>query len=298
MVFAKPELGFALPVTSGALDRLLVAPNALDFDASECSRELVGQVDAARRDGLVPVLSSERLSGDETRGGWDAAALAARIAACLPEARIVIVVREQQQLITSVYKAYVAAGGVRPARRFMAPEVISELPTFKPAHFAFDRLVDRYAGLLGPSRVLVLPFEQLREDPGAFVGRLLEFAGASTAGKLLDDLRYDERTESEPSALTANLVRWWRSPRGDYRLARLMALLPFWRLRPRRKAPAGTRGRQLDRAIPLWIKRPFEARLARAVRVTTGDAYRGSNLRLARLTGLNLASYGYELPPR
>ena len=51
----------------------------------------------------VPVISHERLSGYPHSGGHDSKEIAHRLAAVFPNAKVVIVIREQKSMILSNY---------------------------------------------------------------------------------------------------------------------------------------------------------------------------------------------------
>lgn len=64
-----------------------------------------------------------------------------RLKTVLPNARIVIFIRNQTEMIASVYKQYVKEGGTHSPRRFLHPELYLSEYGFHPAHvpsFSFD----------------------------------------------------------------------------------------------------------------------------------------------------------------
>ena len=76
--------------------------------------------DAVER-GLVPVLSAERLSGNPDSGGYDSVHVAEYLAATFPEARVLIVIREQADMLVSGYERYVRNGGPGTLRQYGSP---------------------------------------------------------------------------------------------------------------------------------------------------------------------------------
>lgn len=64
----------------------------------------------------TPVLSAERLSGNPHSGGYDSLQTAKRLHRLFPQAKVLVVVREQTEEILSCYNQYVRAGGVLPYR--------------------------------------------------------------------------------------------------------------------------------------------------------------------------------------
>jgi hypothetical protein len=89
----------------------LVRARPFDFDAATVRSEFEPMLADAEREGLLPIVSFPRLSGHPYSGGYDSRPIADRIAQVFPEARILIVIREQRSTIVSTYKQYVHAGG-------------------------------------------------------------------------------------------------------------------------------------------------------------------------------------------
>jgi hypothetical protein len=79
-----------------------------------------------------------------------------------PEATILIVTRGFRATMASGFSQYVRSGGVLGFEEATAA-VQAEMT------FQYDELVDLYADAFGQDRVIVLPFELLRDDPRAFV---------------------------------------------------------------------------------------------------------------------------------
>jgi hypothetical protein len=178
-VFRADTGGFAEPVSMGAVLQALVAPPGAAFAPGAARDALAPLLEAAAP--KVPVISQERLTGYPHAGGRDAGELADRIAATLPDARVLLVVREQRAVTTSCYRLYVKVGGPLSPARYVSPVHGSTVraPGFDLRQFDYHHLVERYRRHLGPDRVLVLPFEQLKADPLAFAWRIADFAEAA-----------------------------------------------------------------------------------------------------------------------
>src|SRR3546814_8368538 len=93
--------------------------------------------------------------------------IADRLRETFPDARILIVIREQRALIRSMYSQHITDGGTGTLGRFLnRPEPgLGRKPWFDPEVYAFDRLIAYYCGLFGAERVLALPFELLAREP-------------------------------------------------------------------------------------------------------------------------------------
>jgi hypothetical protein len=222
----------------------------------------------------VPVLSAERLCGDMLYGAYDSARIARRLADTFPEARVLVVFREQRQMILSSYRQYVSTGGLLSLEDYLQPPR-PRYPhpwPFSPVHFEYDRLIALYRELFDEARVLALPYELFRRDPQEFV---------------------------VPFTFVENPA-WPTTTLGARRRANILLggrLNPWAPL----DAKAGLGGvlRRSLRAVgsraPDRVAASATRRLSMTVEAAVGDRYRESNRRTAELTGIDLATFGYAL---
>jgi len=243
-------------------------------------------------DGLVPVISKERLSGSPHSGGYDSKSIADRLAAVFDAARVLICVREQRSIIASTFKQYVRAGGPLPLARYLHPPRAGsrKLPMFRFDHFEYDRLVAHYMRLFGSEHVLVIPYELLVLDAESFMASILEFAGARAPKGALQALPYSVRRKQALSGVGTSALRQLNRFIRPSRLnpAPLFPLTNAEELTSRVSASiaAGT---------PDRLERILDRRLRQAIEAEVGDRYRDSNRRLRELTGLTLEQLGYPL---
>ncbi len=290
LFFSDPQTGFGW-LDKTAPDhpvRRLVGARPFEFDAEAFRAEfdpLLGQIEDA---GLFPVLSFERFSGNPFSGGYDSKEIADRLAAVFPEARVLVVVREQRSMIVSSYKQYVREGGALTVRKFMLPPTSRSMrvPWFDLRHFEYHHLLAYYRKLFGPDGVLALTYEQFVADPSAFVQEIARFAGRPLGSEVLASLPFESKTNPGPPA-TAIAARRRLNGLGvcsDLNPAPPLASPVFWRL-----------GKRIDRltlAPPQTVARE-EAKLRRTVEETVGERYVESNRRTAELTGIDLGAYGW-----
>ena len=156
----------------------VVRPRGFDFNPDEM-RDLLERAAVALLPSEVPVLSSEILSGHPFQGGRESDAFAARLHRIAPEAKILVSIRSQRQILPSVYMQYVLRGGTMPPERFFAGEDEIGYFGFVPEHFRYDQLVSHYQGLFGADRVHVLTQESLKADMDRALAALAAFAGAT-----------------------------------------------------------------------------------------------------------------------
>lgn len=284
--FFTPRGGGFLPVLDdGQVIDLIVRPHPLEWDPEPARDAIARGIAAARARGLVPVLSHEELSGNPQAGGHASAELARRIATVAPGARLVLVTRRQPDAIVSTYKQYVHRGGVLALGPYLEGDPAwFRVPRFRAGHWEFDRIVARHRAALGPDRTLVLPYERLVAEPAGFLDELARFAGAAPR-----PVPAESPIRISPSALALALQRPLNrflmrddvNPTAPFRWGRLPDLIERLDARLLRRRSGG-RDRDLRERVERFCAGRFEE----------------SNARLAELTGLDLARWGYALPDR
>ena len=201
-VFAD-ESTFIRPWDRATVARAIIQPHPLAFEPDAARRDLVGALAAAET--RTVVLSEEGLSGNPFIGARGSADLARRLHALFPQARVLLTVRRQSELLPSLYTQYLKEGGRRSPDAFFTPAIYPEFPHFDPGIFCFDRLARAYAQLFGTERLLVLPQELLRQDQTAFLAALARFIDT---GPLSAAVATDRRTgNTSPSIGNGALFR-------------------------------------------------------------------------------------------
>jgi hypothetical protein len=157
----------------------IVLPRELDFDAVATRRWIQEGIARAANQGSPVVISNERFSGNPAAGWCDAERTVHRLADLVPEARILLVVREQHSLVRSIWLQQIRIGGISGIEDFLRPLDRGDhrLPAFDPRFLEFDRFVDLLDRTFGEADVLVLPFEGLRDDPARHLERIEAFSG-------------------------------------------------------------------------------------------------------------------------
>jgi hypothetical protein len=278
----------------------LVFPNQLDFDADACRDYLEGLMRRVRQQGKLPVITHERLSGNPSSGGFDSKQIAERLAAVFPEARILIVIREQKAMLVSAYKDYVDRGGTRSYADYLhSDKGRTGSPGFELSHWAYHRLIAEYLRLFGRDRVLVLPYELFQEEPLAFVGDIAAFAGLDPPPGALEALPFPSLANPSLSALGALLLRPFNALLVDDReIGVPAALLPPGalgrRLARRTERLAQRLPRSLARVVPSAVSNLLERRLESFVANAVAGFYGESNSRTQGWVGVDLRARGYE----
>jgi hypothetical protein len=298
-LFDNSEVGFANPYRRSTVREVLLPVNPFDFDPDQARRAFAKPTARARDAGLVPVLTTENLVGHPTSGGYNRKEAADRLASVFPDARILVVIREQRAMIVSSYKQYVRKGGAARPERYVRPVKRQGLkePLFNLDYFLYDELIAYYRGLFGENSVLALPYELFAADPYDFTRRIVEFAGANAGDRALADLDYGERENPSSSALGLGVIRPLNGLLVGYRGEPPAVSLPGGL---QRRVRPGRRIREqllplLDRRLPGRRKAAAERRLRDAVGEAIGEHYAESNGRTAGMIGFDLASYGYQV---
>jgi hypothetical protein len=237
--------------------RCIVAESDREFDARR-ARETY-EAGLLRlgppRPGDVVVVSAERLSGHAASGGYDTMRIARRLHATLPEARVLMVVRSQIEMIESEYRQLVGEGYRGRISSLWSTDAWKRVQ-FDLGHYEYDTLVREYQQLFGAENVAVFCYESVVADRNAFLDRLAAFVGVEPfdlgddIGErdvhpglpnrgigLLRRLNHFRRTELNPFPIFS-IGKWWRRP-----------IVAVARRLPRRRhlLPASTRAELAER---------------------------------------------------
>lgn len=293
-LFKFPEMGFwpIFPEKAdrARLNRLLVYPEGYGSFDPALAEEYADRLAARPRADLVPVISAESLVGTEIDPNRAVGRLIAeRLKELVPEARVLIIIREQVSMIRSRYLYYVRGGGTLPLKRFIERPEMFETRAWTGCYldyFKYDSLVAYYQSLYGASQVLALPLELLRRDPQAYVEAIRSFSGVRGDAPAPDFgvVKGAIPTGSVPVRRFLGKIcsREELNP-----LSRLMPEPVYWRL----YAPTMRGYDRLMRKMSIDNPKKLSERIARLV----GDHFVESNRRTAALTGTDLGRYGYRL---
>jgi hypothetical protein len=205
---------------------------------------------------------------------------AERLHALMPAARILFCVRSQATIIPSLYSQHLKGGG------YVSFEQWLERPRL-PGWLEWDRIVRLYQGLFGVEAVKVMAYEHLQNDLQGFVKEACSFIMPGTPAPPAPELPRVNRGLSPPSRWVFRQAnRLFR--RSDKNPSPTLASEPAWhaveslmyRVDPVVFARMRRDGSRHDRELVERVVPRFEQ----------------SNARLAELTDLPLARYGYPLP--
>lgn len=289
-LFTRSDLGFERP----GRDRFHIQADFIRYGAfDEMDPKVIEAYHRlayeARTRGRTLVLSHERLSGYPGSGGFDARMIADRIKTCLPDARILVFVREQRSMLYSYYLQYITDGGSLSFKRLIKPiqPKLFRKPELDLRTFAYVPLIEYYRTLFGAENVLIIPYETLHVETWRIALEIARFCGQST-NRIDTEIFGDMANSSMP--IIMQLVR-----------RHLNGLIYRNQLSPHAPIKFNPFDRWYPRMRPLFeptrlVDAPFKRRLKRQIEEITGDRYAESNLRLQRMTGHDLSRYGYRLP--
>lgn len=173
-----PEHGYLQIARHPDVWKHVVGPHGLTFDPSGM-KAVIARGLTALPEGKVPVISSEIISGHPFFGGIGSDVYARRLKEIAPDARILISIRSQMRILTSVYMQYLMRGGTSKPEVFFAGDPELGFYGFRPEHFEYDRLVGLYQDLFGAENVHVTTQERLVRDMDGVAAELAEFSGNS-----------------------------------------------------------------------------------------------------------------------
>jgi hypothetical protein len=291
--FGDPRTGLQWVGKSGGDHpvRQLVQARPLEFDAAVSRAQFAPLLERAWAEGLTPVVSYERLSGHPFSGGHDSKEIAGRLREVFPEAKVMVVIREQRSMILSTYKQYVKAGGPLSLSGFLAPprSPSRRVPWFDLRHFEYHHLLRHYRSVFGEDAVLALAFEHLIREPPSFVAAIGSFAGRPVDSGLLESLPYDARSNPALSAVEVAVKR----RRNHLTKRSEVNPSPVFGSRPLRRLTRLATSPPIDALAPRRVAEKSEGSLRGAVAELVGDHYRESNRATAELTGIDLGGYGW-----
>lgn len=255
------------------------------FDPSDIRRALSGY---NKPQGLVAIASSERLGGHPFSNGVDRRQLALRVKAVFPRTKILVVIREQGAAVMSNYMQYLKYGGWHTPERFLNGDADSRQPTLTLHFWDFARLVELYQGLFTPERVLVLPYEMFRREPGEFLRRISRFSGAPEGDDFPTEKVENPRRARNATAYWTRRMTCLSHPSS----ANAFFCSPLGRL----GALLDSSGKGvLDAILPTVIDQRVTRMLESRINAAIGNTYAESNRRASSLIGVDLSAYGYRV---
>lgn len=288
-VFNRPDLGFVLPSghPRGILAEQIITSDSFSFDPDR-ARPIFQQAERQsiqQNPGCVPVWSEEVLIGNPLSRRYDGESNSRKLKETFGHAKILIVIREQRSMALSMYKEFIRQGNPNGLDDFIGTG--SEPKGFNPIlnrwFLEYSNAIEAYYQLFGQSEVLILPYEQLREDPHRFISRIQRHAGAqSKSDAQIDAERRHQSIGSAALGLQRTINRFnVRSPLSPKRS-------PIHQLAERS-------ARAVSKLLPNSIHKKADQDLRARIDERFSGSYKEDNQKVAELIGVDLSQYGYDI---
>ena len=185
--FRNPDTGFMMPFEREKVFENIVFVHPFDFDAELCCSYFNSVLKKHGSFSLYPVLSVERLSGLPHCGDYESRDIANHLVSIFERPKILIVIREQVNMILSIYSQYIKIGGTLSLEQYMSLKRKHLTGQKGPdiSRYRYHRLIAYYQELFGKENVLVLPYEQFKHKPQDYVQKITDFCKVPKLNKTL-----------------------------------------------------------------------------------------------------------------
>ncbi|MBX9695991.1 MAG: sulfotransferase [Cyanobacteria bacterium] len=292
-LFTNSDLGLRLMDRDFVRTRMMV-PGPFEFDANGTREQFNSMVSKIEATQLTPVISNEGLSGSPHAGGYNSKELADRIYAVCPQARILIVVREQQSAILSNYAQYVSIGGRASLQDYVQPKKRwqTRIPLFRLEHFKYHLLVSYYKKLFGANNVTVLPYELFVAEPEQFVERVLNSCRVPVKAEELSQLPFERKENKKRSASGLETKRLLNVfyPLETFHNLQTNTPQEAWR-----RSFVDTTADLVGKLCPPSLDDALNQKNRQWLKEFLADTYAESNAIISADCGLELSRWGYRL---
>ncbi|HYW34937.1 MAG TPA: sulfotransferase domain-containing protein [Balneolaceae bacterium] len=277
------EVGFKKVGKHVTLRDYLVKPQMIHYEKAKIEEYLKSELNKAGNKNLAPVMTFERLSGNPISGGYDQVIICNRLKELFPEAKILIVFREQSDLLVSSYKQVVQEGFSGSIKQYIyPPKNGAKIPQFNLKFLEYSHLIKLYQNKFGNNNTLALQFELMKENPARFFSLIFKFCQRSplkidTERKINKSIRplqvllksfanaFFTRDQTNPNPIISN-TRY--SDRIIYYLVKL---------------------------IPEFVDADINNKYKKIARGSINNGIRKDNSLLERNLKIDLQNFGYEL---
>ncbi|MDY6936578.1 MAG: hypothetical protein SWY16_02840 [Cyanobacteriota bacterium] len=285
IVFQDEDAGFYAPwgLASGPATDQFVLANAFSFSADAARKVFEEGLKTAAERNLVPVLSQETLVGSQIRGRYWGKEAADRMHSVFPDARILIILREQKSMILSSYREHIKKGGLNKIERFIGVE--NRKPGFGPMcrldFLEYDILISYYQNQFGSENVLVLPFELLKKNRLDFLQKIGFFVGIENL-KDFPQKPQNVGFHGVTMKFRRQLNYWFQADDFGGKS------IPFnWRVVQKLSWI-------FDRVVPESVHEQAERELKDFIAQSVAGKFGASNRKTSELIGIDLADFGYD----
>jgi len=285
-----PENGFCKTLDSLTLQLFLIDATPFAFDTAKAKDWIAKSLrETPDSEYLQQVITGESLVGHTHCGGYNAKTNADRLKALCPQAKILIVVREQRAAIRSLYKTFVIWGMPHSIERILKPVEPNLSPQFHLDFLRYDLLVDYYQKLYGKDHVLVLPYELFVEDGASFLRKIFYFCNIGNSEEKIKKIPIRRKVNRGQTLINLLIERW----RNYFFLSSPFNYAGLFN--PTEESLKRRIARSKNNPFPVFMDQWFEGKFKKVVSEHCAGQFADSNRNLQKLTGLDLQPYGYEL---
>jgi len=285
-----PENGFCKVLDSLTLQLFLIDATPFTFDTTKANEWIAKTLrETSDSEQLQQVITGESLVGHTHCGGYNAKTNADRLKVLCPQAKILIVVREQKATIRSLYKTFVIWGMPHSIERILKPLEPNLSPQFNLDFLRYDLLVAYYQQLYGKENVLVLPYEMFNEESAGFIREIFSFCGIDNSEEKIKKLPIKRKVNRGQTLLNLLIERW----RNYFLLSSPFNYSGLFK--PTEESLKRRIARSKKNIFPAFMDSWFEKSFKQKVESQCEKQFSESNRKLQQLTGLDLKKYGYEL---
>jgi len=262
------------------LRNILIKPNPLWYDSELVKIHIRRNYDESLNSDLIPVISNELLVGHPVSGGHNSTIIAERLNKLWPDSKILIVIREQKDMLISLYAEYVVNGGPLTLSEYLYPPGSSRQPVFDFRYLEFDRLIKFYYNLFEKDRIMVLPYELFITNQLKFCNLILNFAGSKPITEVSKD-QIRKSINGVTIKLFSHTNRWFFRDNNNH-----VALISI---------PILTKIiYKFDSYWPMFLHQKCRKSLSTMIISKVATQYAESNQRCSKLIDIDLSKYGYD----
>lgn len=156
---------------SSQIKNILLSPYSGCFNPSKVRQQILKVCSSPF------ICSSEEFSANPRLGGFNGLARIEsyrRIAKVFPEAKVVVMIREQKEMIKSLYVQYVKLGGTATINQFLDPH--SRLralnPGFSFEYYSYDKFIDEVLDFWPKEQIYLYNYDDLKANETGFLNKL------------------------------------------------------------------------------------------------------------------------------
>jgi len=284
-VFRHPGLPFNL-IDRRQVQREIIRKSMFFFEPDQ-TRSILTEKFCPDR---INVISDEDLLGSPHSGGYNSYDNLLKIKQLFPNAKILIGIREQKDIILSSYKQYIKTIGTLSLKKYLTPfKRRCFMAEFDLLLFCYDKIINTYMSAFGKENVLVLPYELMKVNPEAYSVQLFKFLKLDN--KEISKIDFKKRPNTSNLNLTLEAKRLYNilftktreNPHGLLSLPTRIdqPLFKFTTL--------------LEKQLGNNFQKKLNATKMKKIQTVSNGFYSNSNKKTSELIDVDLDKYGYEL---